>query len=65
MIKLRFSDRVKIQEQFEAWCVKNEAQFHNGERIDRCMNTMIAFLEHRGWLNSEKILEDLKHMKVN
>ena len=60
MIKLLFSDREKIQKEFEAWCVKNEEQFHHGERIDRCMNTMIAFLEHRGWLNVEKVMKDLK-----
>ena len=57
---LKFSDRVKIQKEFEAWCAKNEEQFHHGERIDRCMNTMIAFLEHRGWLNVDMVMKDLK-----
>lgn len=52
MIKVLFSDRVKIQDAFEAWCVKNETK--------PCMQTMIAFLEHRGWLNVEKVMKDLK-----
>lgn len=52
MIKLLFSDRVKIQDAFEAWCVKNQTT--------PCMQTMIAFLEHRGWLNVEKVMKDLK-----
>ena len=57
---IKFSDRVKIQEQFEAWCVKNEAQFQHGERIVRSMHTMIAFLDNKGWLNVDRVLKDLK-----
>ena len=51
-IRVLFSDRVKIQRLFEAWCTKNQAQpsIHN----------LVAFMEHRGWLNDDKILEDLK-----
>lgn len=49
---IKFSDRVKIQDAFEAWCVKNETK--------PCMQTMVAFLEHRGWLNVEKVMKDLK-----
>lgn len=52
MIKVLFSDRVKIQDMFDAWCVKNQAtgSIHN----------LIAFMEQRGWLNDEKILRELK-----
>ena len=57
MIKVLFSHRMWIQELFEAWCIKNSAA--------ASQNNMIAFLEQKGWLNSEKILEDLKHMKVD
>ena len=52
MINILFSDRVKIQQQFEAWCVKNQTT--------PTMQTMIAFLEHRGWLNVEKVMKDMK-----
>ena len=57
MIKVLFSHRMRIQELFEAWCIKNSAA--------ASQNNLIAFLEHKGWLNSEKILEDLKHMKAD
>ncbi len=52
MIKVLFSDRVKIQDEFEAWCVKNQTT--------PCMQTMIAFLEHRGWLNVDRVMKDLR-----
>lgn len=52
MIKMLFADRVKIQDAFEAWCVKNQTT--------PSMQTMIAFLEHKGWLNNDKILRELK-----
>ena len=57
MIKVRFSDRVKIDLLFEAWCVKNQAS--------KSTQTLLAFLEQKGWLNSDKILDDLKHMTVD
>lgn len=57
MIKVLFSHRMRIQELFEAWCIKNSAAAST--------NNLIAFMEQKGWLNSEKILEDLKHMKVD
>lgn len=52
MIKVLFSDRMRIQELFEAWCANNQTT--------PTMQTMIAFLEHRGWLNSDRVLKDLK-----
>lgn len=52
MIKVLFSDRVKIQDEFEAWCVKNQTT--------PTMQTMIAFLEHREWLNVDRVVKDLK-----
>lgn len=57
MIKILFSDRVKIQRLFEAWCVKNqaEASIHN----------LVAFMEHRGWLDDKKILEDLLQVEID
>lgn len=57
MIKVLFSDRVKIQDAFEAWCVKNQTT--------PTMQTMIAFLEHRGWLNVEMVVKDLKGDRAN
>lgn len=55
MIKVLFSHRILIQQLFETWCVKNEAHgsIHN----------LIAFLEQKGWLNSDKIVSDLKSIK--
>lgn len=49
---IKFSDRVKIQDAFEAWCVKNQTT--------PTMQAMIAFLEHRGWLNVAKVMKDLQ-----
>ena len=50
-IRVLFSDRVKIQRLFEAWCTKNQAQpsIHN----------LVAFMEHRGWLDAEKVMKDI------
>lgn len=52
MIVVRFADRMKIQDAFEAWCVKNQTT--------PSMQTMIAFLEHKGWLNVDRVVKDLK-----
>lgn len=52
MIMVRFADRMKIQDAFEAWCVKNQTT--------PSMQTMIAFLEHKGWLNVDRVVKDLK-----
>ena len=49
---IKFSDRMRIQDAFEEWCVKNQTT--------PTMQTMIAFLEHRGWLNVEKLMKDLE-----
>lgn len=57
MIKVLFSDRVKIQDEFEAWCVKNQTT--------PTMQTMIAFLEHRGWLNVDRVVKDLRGDRAN
>ena len=57
MIKVRFSYRIIIQQLYEAWCVKNQAS--------ASPQTMLAFLEQKGWLNSDKIVDDLKRMKVD
>ena len=48
MIKVLFSHRTRIQELFEAWCIKNSAS--------ASQNNLIAFMEQKGWLNSDKIV---------
>ena len=55
MIMVLFSHRIKMQKLFEAWCVKNQVQGN--------IHQLIAFMEQRGWLNSEKIVDDLKHIE--
>lgn len=55
MIKVLFSKRLIIQQLFEAWCVKNQAS--------QSVHSLIAFLEQKGWLNSDKIMDDLKFMR--
>ena len=57
MIKVLFSHRMRIQEIFESWCIKNGAA--------GSLNNLIAFMEQNGWLNSDKIVEDLKRMKAD
>lgn len=44
-----------MQKLFEAWCVKNQVQGN--------IHQLIAFMEQRGWLNSEKIVDDLKYIE--
>lgn len=57
MIKVLFSHRIRIQDLFESWCIKNGAS--------GSYNNLIAFMEQNGWLNSDKIVEDLKRMKAD
>ena len=56
-IQVCFRDRVKIQRLFEIWCTKNQTQpsIHN----------LVAFMEHRGWLDDKKILEDLLQIEFH
>ena len=57
MIKVLFSDRVKIQDAFEAWCVKNQTT--------RSVTRFVAFMQHKGWLNEDKVLTDLKNVTLD
>lgn len=56
-IRVCFKDRVKIQRLFEAWCMRNQAEpsIHN----------LVAFMEHRGWLDDKKIVEDLLQVEID
>lgn len=57
MIKVGFYDRLKIEKLFDEWCVKNQTT--------RSVQRFTAFLEQRGWLNSDKVVTDLKKVELD
>ena len=57
MIKVGFYDRLKVEKLFDEWCVKNS--------VTRSCTRFLAFLEQRGWINSDKIVADLKKVELD
>ena len=49
---LFFKHRMKIERMFLKWCKDNG--------IMDVPNSVVAFMQIKGWLNEDKILEDLK-----
>ena len=49
---IRFSDRMLIADKFVEWGIMNNVKF--------CPDSVIAFLQIKGWLNEEKILKELR-----
>lgn len=52
-----FSQRLKIEKLFDAWCEE--------KHILRVPQSMVAYMQIRGWLNEDKIMEDLKEEGQN
>lgn len=52
MQMLSFSERLKIEEMFFAWCDEHKAQ--------KRPTALLAYMLINGWLNEEKIKQDLK-----
>lgn len=57
MIKVGFYDRLKIEKLFDEWCVKNQTP--------RSVTRFVAFMQHKGWLNEDKVLTDLKNVTLD
>ena len=49
---LLYSHRLKIERMFYDWCKEHQAAI--------VPNNLVAYMHMNGWLNDEKILEDLK-----
>lgn len=49
---LSFTERLKIEEMFFAWCDEHKAQ--------KRPTALLAYMLSNGWLNEEKIKQDLK-----
>ena len=52
-----FSQRMKIQELYYKWIAETN--------IADKPNSLVAFLQTKGWLNEDKIADDLKKLKQN
>lgn len=57
MIKVGFYDRLKIEKLFDEWCVKNQTT--------RSVTRFVAFMQHKGWLNEDKVVTDLKNVTLD
>lgn len=55
--KLYFSQRLKISGMYSKWLKDNSTDTYN---VEDCPLNVVTFLSTMGWLNEEKILEDLK-----
>lgn len=52
---LFYSHRVQIEKLFAKWCMENGVAY--------LPNSLVAYMELKNWLNTDKILEDLKSEK--
>lgn len=50
-----FSHRMKIYDMFINWCEEN--------KVAKNTQSFIAYLQINGWLNEDKIINDLKEME--
>ena len=55
--KLYFSKRLRISSMYSKWLEDNSTDTY---RVEDCPLSVVSFLSTMGWLNEEKILEDLK-----
>lgn len=53
---LLFSERIKMEVIFNEWC-----DLHN---VMKAPNSLVALMESMGWLNTEKIKDDLKKVHM-
>lgn len=53
---IHFGLRIEIERLYLEWCAE--------EGIANKPNSMVVFLMEKGWLNEEKIIEDLKELKT-
>lgn len=51
-----YSNRMKIERLFLAWCKEN--------RVAPAPSTLVAYMQAHGWLRDGIILEDLKEMEA-
>lgn len=54
---LFYIHRLQIEKQFLKWCEVNG--------IAKKPNSLVAYLQSQGWLNTDKIISDLKLEKTN
>lgn len=53
---LLFSERIKIEVIFNEWC--------DLRNVMKVPNSLVALMESMGWLNTEKIKDDLKKVHM-